>query len=88
MMSYERKSNARGIPENELVDEEEETTVYGVQDDEVGRSNVEVGREEDGRVEMLSGLIDDDQVVVIGHSGLRDGSKVLASVTDLGRITG
>jgi membrane fusion protein (multidrug efflux system) len=88
MISYERHSNALVIPANALLDEDEETTVYVVQDDEVVRRNVEVGIEEDGRVEILSGLLDDDQVVVIGHSGLRDGSKVLASVTDLGLVTG
>jgi len=76
------------IPANALLDEDEETTVYVVQDDEVVRRAVEVGIEEDGRVEILSGLLDDDQVVVIGHSGLRDGSKVLASVTDLGLFPG
>jgi len=88
MISYEKHSNALVIPANALLDEDEETTVYVVQDDEVVRRNVEVGIEEDGRVEILSGLLDDDQVVVIGHSGLRDGSKVLASVTDLGLVTG
>jgi len=76
------------IPANALLDEDEETTVYVVQNDEVIRRKVDVGIEEDGRVEILSGLLDDDQVVVIGHSGLRDGSKVLASVTDPGRFTG
>ena len=88
MISYERHSNALVIPANALLDEDEETTVYVVQDNEVVRRAVEVGIEEDGRVEILSGLLDDDQVVVIGHSGLRDGSKVLASVTDLGLVTG
>jgi len=87
-IAYEKHSNALVIPANALLDEDEETTVYVVQNDEVIRRKVDVGIEEDGRVEILSGLLDDDQVVVIGHSGLRDGSKVLASVTDPGRFTG
>lgn len=88
IISYERHSNALVIPANALLDEDEETTVYVVQDDEVVRRKVETGIVENGRVEILSGLLDDDQVVVIGHSGLRDGSKVLASVTDLGLFKG
>ena len=87
-IAYDKHLNALVIPANALLDEDDETTVYVVRNDEVVRRSVEVGIEEDGRVEILSGLLDDDQVVVVGHSGLRDGSKVLASVTDLDRITG
>jgi len=87
-IAYEKHSNALVIPANALLDEDEETTVYVVHDNEVVRRNVDVGIEEDGRVEILNGLLDDDEVVVVGHSGLRDGSKVLASVTDLDLFTG
>ena len=87
-IAYERHSNALVIPADALLDEDEATTVYIVKDDQVVRRKVDVGIEEDGRVEILSGLLDSDQVVVIGHSGLRDGSKVLASVADLDRYTG
>jgi membrane fusion protein (multidrug efflux system) len=87
-VSYEKHSNALVIPANALLDEDEETSVYVVQNGEVVRRTVETGIEEDGRVEILGGLLDDDQVVVVGHSGLRDGSKVLASVNDLDRFTG
>jgi membrane fusion protein (multidrug efflux system) len=87
-IEYEKHSNALVIPANALLDEDTETTVYVVQNDEVVRRNVDVGIEEDGRVEILNGLLDSDEVVVVGHSGLRDGSKVLASVTDLGLFTG
>ena len=87
-IAYEEHANALVIPANALLDEDEETTVYVVQNSEVVRRSVEVGIEENGRVEILDGLRDDDQVVVVGHSGLRDGSKVLASASDLDRFTG
>jgi membrane fusion protein (multidrug efflux system) len=87
-ISYEIHANALVIPSHALLDEDEETTVYVVLNGEVVRRPVNVGIEEDGRVEILGGLLDDDQVVVVGHSSLRDGSKVLASVTDLDRFTG
>jgi len=76
------------IPANALLDEDDETTVYVVQDDEVVRRSVEIGIEENGRVEILDGLLDEDEIVVVGHSGLRDGSKVFASITDLDRFAG
>ncbi len=87
-IAYEKHANALVIPANALLDEDEETTVYVVQNGEVVRRNVEIGIEEGGRVEILDGLLDEDEIVVVGHSGLRDGSKVLASVTDLDRFAG
>jgi hypothetical protein len=39
-------------------------------------------------VEILSGLGDDEIIVVVGHSGLRSGSKVLASNTIPDRFAG
>lgn len=87
-IAYEKHANALVIPANALLDEDDETTVYVVQDNEVVRRNVEIGIEESGRIEILAGLLDEDEIVVVGHSGLRDGSKVLAKVTDLDRFTG
>ena len=87
-VSYEKHSNALVIPANALLDEDEQTSVYVVENNEVARRTIETGIEENGHVEILGGLKENDEIVVIGHSGLRDGSKVLASVTDLGRFTG
>lgn len=87
-IAYEKHANALVIPANALLDEDEETTVYVVQNNEVVRRSVEIGIEQGGRVEVLDGLLDEDEVVIVGHSGLRDGSKVLASVTDLDRFAG
>ena len=87
-VAYEKHSNALVIPVHALLDEDEQTSVYVVQDDEVVRRTVEIGIKEKDRVEILNGLEENDQIVVVGHSGLRDGSKVLASVTNLERFTG
>ncbi len=87
-VAYEKHPNALVIPLNALLDEDEETTVYVVQNGAVVRRAIEIGIEEDGRIEVLGGLQDDDQIVVIGHSGLRDGSKVLASVSEPDRFAG
>lgn len=78
-IAYELHANALVIPAHALLDEDDQTTVYVVSNNEVVRRVVETGIESGGRVEILSGLRDDDQIVVVGHSSLRDGSKVLAS---------
>ena len=44
-----------------------------------GRICIQTGIESKGNVEVVEGLTEDDVIVVVGHGGLRDGSKVLAS---------
>ncbi|HNP63778.1 MAG TPA: efflux RND transporter periplasmic adaptor subunit [Woeseiaceae bacterium] len=88
MIAYEKHSNALVIPKHALLDEDEETSVYVVNNGTVTRRVIETGIVEDGRVEVLDGLREDERVVVVGHSGLRDGSKVLASTADQGLFAG
>ena len=80
-IAYERHANALLIPSNAVVNEDDETSVYVVTNGAVSRRTVETGIATDGRVEILNGLAGDEEIVVVGHSGLRDGSKVLASNT-------
>ena len=56
--------------------------------DLVTRRIVETGIASDGQVEILNGLEDNEEIVVVGHSGLRDGSKVLASNKMVDSFTG
>lgn len=78
-IAYEKHANALLIPSAALLDEDQQASVYVVDGAAVARRVVKTGIESDGRVEILSGLDEEDIVVVAGHSGLRDGSKVLAS---------
>lgn len=87
-VSYEKHADALVIPASALLDEDEETSVYVVKDNKVVRRTVDIGVEENGRVEILGGLEEGDEIVVVGHSGLRDGSTVLASVSDMDRFSG
>jgi len=87
-IAYEKHADALLIPTQALLGEDDEATVYVVLDGEVVRRSIEIGIEEKGRVEVLNGLREDDQVVVVGHSGLRDGSKVLVDTAELDRFTG
>ncbi len=78
-ISYEKHEGALVIPAAALLDEDDLTSVYVVNDGEVVRRIVETGIETDGKIEILGGLGENESIVVVGHSGLRDGSKVLAS---------
>jgi membrane fusion protein (multidrug efflux system) len=80
-IAYEMHANALLIPSMAVVNEDDETSVYVVSNGAVSRRTVETGIASDGRVEILDGLAEDEEIVVVGHSGLRDGSKVLASST-------
>ena len=87
-ISYEQHKDALVIPAEALLAEDEESTVYVVNDGEVSRRTIQIGIEADGNVEILDGLSEDEVIVVVGHSGLRTGSKVLASNKTQDRFTG
>ncbi len=78
-IAYEEHIAALVVPTEALINEDDESSVYVVSDGEVVRRNVETGVQSDGKVEILTGLTEDDVIVVVGHTSLRDGSKVLAS---------
>jgi membrane fusion protein (multidrug efflux system) len=87
-IEYEQHTDALVIPAEALIDEDDESTVYVVNDGEVVRRNVKIGIAVDGNIEILGGLNEDDVIVVVGHSGLRNGSKVLASNANPDSFTG
>jgi RND family efflux transporter MFP subunit len=65
------------VPRAAVTDVNGQETVYVVNDDDtVERRAVTTGLVDDDRVEILSGLTEDQQVVVAGQAGLQDGAKV------------
>ena len=87
-IAYEEHTNALVLPTAALIDEDDESAVYVVRDGEVVRRVIETGIRSGDNVEILGGLSEADVVVVVGHSNLRDGSKVLASKNNLNSFTG
>ena len=87
-ITYEEHADALVLPTAALIDEDDESAVYVVRNGEVVRRIVETGIRSDGKVEILDGLTEADVVVVVGHSNLRDGSKVLASKNNLNSFAG
>ena len=87
-VAYEKHSQVLIIPTAALVAEDTRTAVYVVSGDTVDLRPVSIGIRSEGQAEVLEGLDENDQVVVIGQSALRDGSKVLARLENNERFTG
>jgi len=70
------KPDAIVVPKRALVSDDGKQAVFVVSNDLAPKRPVEVGFNDEGRVEILSGLEEGDQVVTIGQSGLKDSTKV------------
>ena len=64
------------VPEESLFPVGEERYVYKVVEDKAVRQKVDIGQRRDGKVEIVSGLRNDDVVVTAGHLKIRDGAPV------------
>lgn len=73
----EQKSDALVAPKSAVVDISGRKGVFLVQQGQAVFRPIEVGLEEGNRIEITDGVKEGEQVVSIGASGLRDGSRVL-----------
>jgi len=73
---YDSHHNALQIPRSAVVDEAGETAVFVVRDAVAEKRIISTGYNEAGSVEVLDGLADGDEVVVVGQANLKNGSKV------------
>jgi len=87
-IAYEKHENALLIPVEAVLEEDSINVVYVVDNGAAVRRTIETGLEEDGYIEVLSGLDGNEYIIVTGQNSLRDGSRVLASIPSSGRITG
>ena len=69
-------ADALQIPRSAIVEDASAETVFIVNEDVVERRRVETGYSQEGRVEIVNGLADNEHFVVVGQTGLKDGSKV------------
>jgi HlyD family secretion protein len=73
----EEKQETLLVPRAALTEVDGQETVYVVSDDNtVEQRAVTTGLEEDGRVEILSGLTSGERVVIAGNASLQDGTQV------------
>jgi membrane fusion protein (multidrug efflux system) len=87
-IAYEKHEDVVIVPAKALVVEDNETMIYVVANGEVDKRTVETGVHSNGRVEVLQGLDGNEEVVVVGQSSLREGSKVLASTATVDSFIG
>ncbi len=73
---FERKPQALQIPRIALVETDGERSVFIVQDGVARQKSVGTGLSDAGNVEIVEGLAGDEEIVVVGQSGLKDGNKV------------
>ncbi|PWK54264.1 efflux RND transporter periplasmic adaptor subunit [Pleionea mediterranea] len=64
------------ISKDALIAEEQEPTVFKVNDGAVVKVNITTGFEDNNNIEVLTGLNSGDQVVIAGKNSLKDNSKV------------
>ncbi len=70
------RPNALQIPRAAIVDDDNQQSVFVVEDDVAKRRNVSTGLAANGFIEVIDGLNGDERIIVVGHTGLRDGATV------------
>ena len=73
---YDSHAMALQIPRSAIIEEAGESAVFIVTDDTAEKRVIRTGYAEDGNVEILDGLTDDDEIVIVGQLNLKTGSKV------------
>jgi membrane fusion protein, multidrug efflux system len=73
---YERKADALQIPRAALLDGDGPPRVFVVSDGKAVEREVQLGLGNGAWVEVVSGIADDDEVVVVGQGALRPGTAV------------
>lgn len=70
------RAHALQVPRNAIIEDSGENSVFVVAGETAEKRSVVTGYTNHGQVEILEGLSDEEHVVVVGHGGLRDGSRV------------
>ena len=87
-IAYEIHESALTIPLAAVLEEDNETVVYVVDNGAAVRRPIRTGIADNGIIEVLSGIEENDQIVVTGQGSLRDGSRVLASISTNAPVAG
>ncbi len=74
---YDRHENVLQVPRSAIIETADGTFVFVVENEIGIRKPVETGFSSDGMVEIVSGLIDDESVITVGHIGLKNEASVV-----------
>ena len=84
--SLDPRGNVLLVPASAVVDAAAGAAVFRVKDGTASRTSVRRGDNYQGRVEILSGLVPGDTIVIAGNTELRDGASV--RITDQPSLQG
>lgn len=73
---FDQHDNAMTLPRTAIDELDDEKNIYHIVDGKAQRVVVKTGLENKGKVEILDGLSGTEAVVILGQSGLRQGTKV------------
>ncbi len=73
---YDMHSDALQIPRSAIVEEAGQSSVYVIEDNVAERRLIHTGYTDSGQIEVLEGLSDSETFVIVGQTGLKNGSKV------------
>ncbi|HEY8377915.1 MAG TPA: efflux RND transporter periplasmic adaptor subunit [Nannocystis sp.] len=76
-LTVDHREGVALVPKGAVVHDEEQTYVFVPDGDKARRVRVELGLQDAERVEIVSGLAAGDPVIVAGHTGLKDGAKIV-----------
>ena len=75
-LAIEKREDALTLPANALISEAGKSYVYAVVDGKAKRVEVKTGLDDGIRVECTEGLTGNEQIIVSGKSGIKDGIPV------------
>jgi membrane fusion protein (multidrug efflux system) len=73
---FDMHANALQVPRSAIVEHAGQSTLFVVNEEVVERRIISTGYAESGQIEVLQGLDDMEEIVVIGQTSLKDGSKI------------
>lgn len=73
---WDKRSDVLLVPRVAILDDDTSESVFVVVDGKAERRPVRTGYVQNGKVEVVDGLSGDEEIVVIGQSGLSDGAVV------------
>jgi membrane fusion protein (multidrug efflux system) len=73
---YDSREMVLQIPRAAVIEERGESAVFVVRDDKAERRVIQTGYTQGGNVEVIDGLDDSDEIVIVGQTNLKEGSTV------------
>jgi len=74
---YDKHEDVLQIPRSAIIERADGSSVFVVEDEVGIRKQVETGFSSNGMVEITSGITDGEQVITVGHVGLKNEAKVV-----------